>query len=118
MRIYPNAQASQISESTLLLGTAGTSSYEDTMTHPNLKAIAAASVLDCIPVFNQHWATPFLSVDPVACYVQTGDLFEKLPTSSRVQVEIARIETLFDILLSSEETHRNTLEDWVKNGLK
>ncbi len=111
--IYPNAQAALLDDPALLyLGTAGQISYQDTLAQPKLKALTLASILDCLPGFSDHWATPFLNVDPVACYAQTGDLFEKFPSSARVKSTLARLYALLSMLLK-EQTGTTALESWL-----
>ena len=110
--IYPNHLASKQQNKDLLrIGTAGQSSYEETLSNPNLKAITIASVLDCLPGFNLHWATPFLAIDPVACYAETGDLFEPFVVSRQVKIGLARLETVFEILIDDSSCSEH-IKSW------
>ena len=113
-RIFPNAQAARLGEQgQLQIGVAGETSVQDTLNHPTLKTLAMASILDCMPGFQEHWATPFLSVDPVASYADTGDLFEKFPTSDRVQTDLFRLKTIVQIVLKDDNPLRKTLDSWL-----
>ena len=111
-QIFPNMQASKSGNTMFLLGQTEESNYQDVLQHATVKTLAVASLVDCLPGFSEHWSAPFLTVDPIAAYLETGDLFEKMPTSSRVKADIARLEVIFGILLQSDDTIRNALAEW------
>ena len=113
-KIFPNATAFEMVNADMFqLGTVGKTAFEDVLNHPTLKTLTMASVYDCLPGFSEHWATPFLSLDPLACYAQTGNLFETLPTSSRAKVALGQLETLFAILIEGNQEKSDRLDQWI-----
>lgn len=103
--MFPSETARTLSaeDGMFLLGEAGVLSYQDCVTHPTLRTLALASLLETLPGFADDWATPFVGVDPVEAYAAHGDLFPRFPTSEQVGIQRAQVEILFSTLLGDDE---------------
>ncbi|MCB9665236.1 MAG: hypothetical protein H6732_14085 [Alphaproteobacteria bacterium] len=113
--IFPGTAALEVDDPSMFqLGTAGQTSYRDATTHPTLRALALASLLECLPGFAQHWAAPYLGVDPLASFLGTGDLFAKAPTSAAVAAQVACVEAVFEILLGDDTATAEALRGWAE----
>ncbi|MCB9682683.1 MAG: hypothetical protein H6733_14555 [Alphaproteobacteria bacterium] len=95
------------------LGRAGETAYREATTHPTLRALAVASLLECLPTFADHWATPYLGVDPLAEWADTGDVFAKAPTSHHVAAQLAALEAVFEVLVGGDEAAIARLKELV-----
>lgn len=114
-RIFPSAAAMAAhaaGDDLFLLGEAGDTSYRDVVTHGTQRAMAVASLLECLPGFADHWACPYLGVDPTTVYAEEGDLFGRLPTTPSVRTTLAAVEVVFAHLVRGEAGHGETLRGW------
>ena len=112
-RIFPNMQAAKLGDSMFLLGQVGETTYQEVMQHSTVKTLTVASLVECLPGLSEHWSAPFLSVDPISTYLHTGDLFEKMPTSPRVQSSLTRLEIIFEVLLQPDSDLHTKLTQWL-----
>lgn len=101
-RIVAGPSALSLEGDDFVLGQAGESSYKDVVHHPVRRALALASLIECLPGLSDHWAAPYLGVDPVETWLATGDMFPRLPSHPRLQRAIALAEAVVT-LLSSED---------------
>ena len=81
-----------------LLGQVGTTSYREHVGHPTVRALALASLLECLPAYQHHWTTPYVGLDPVQNFASTGDLFPQRPTSKASSAADAMVTALFERL--------------------
>jgi hypothetical protein len=102
-RILPSEAAVGLDDDMFVLGTAGQTPYKEATTHATLRALTLASLLECLPGFADHWATPFLGVDPVRAFAATGDVFPKGPTTPEVRGLLAVVEAVFAVLVRGDE---------------
>jgi hypothetical protein len=114
-RVFPSLLAASLhdeGDDLFLVGKAGETSYKECLGHPTLRTLAVASLLECLPGFADHWATPFCGADPVADYAATGDLFPKLPTSASAAASRAIAEALIGRLATADAATTASLERW------
>ena len=112
-RIFPGTLALKLEDPEMfLLGRAGQTSYKDVTRHATQRALALASLLEALPGFAEHWATPFLGVDPLESFARTGDLFPRLPTDPHVRARLAQVEAVFAVLVG-EDARSASLRAWV-----
>lgn len=112
-RIFPGTLAIRLDDPLMfLLGRAGQTSYKDVTRHATQRALALASLLEALPGFAEHWATPFLGVDPLESFARTGDLFPRLPTDPHVRARLAQVEAVFAVLVG-EDARSASLRAWV-----
>ncbi len=113
--LYPGEHALLAEDPSMFaLGKAGVTAYKEATRHPTLRALAVASLLECLPGFADHWATPYLGVDPLLTYVERGDLFAKSPTSIEVAHELAVIRAVLGVLAGSDEGAVASLTKWAE----
>lgn len=112
-RIFPSEAARGLEEADdYVIGVVGEVSYREAITHPTLRAMAMASLLECLPGFAHHWATPYIGVDPTVSLVTTGDLFATLPTSLEVGAQVAAVENVFRVLVGNDGARTEALLGW------
>ncbi len=92
------------------LGQVGVISYKDAVTHPTVRTIALAGLLDTLPAAAHDWTTPYLGADPVLSYALTGDLFPKPPTDPVWRLRRGMVVALFSHLLGSDDAARSAIE--------
>ena len=103
--VFPSCSAMVLHEQDdpiFLLGNVATHSSEDIANHPTIRTLMVASMIDCLPGFQHLWSAPFIGIDPVAAYCDTGDLFPKMPTSTQHRATQAMVEAVFRYVLASE----------------
>jgi radical SAM protein with 4Fe4S-binding SPASM domain len=93
------------------LGHVGRTGLGDLLRHPTVRSIAAASLLDALPMCSDCWNKPFCGVDPVYNYVTQGDLFAQRPHSWKCKEHMAVSARLFE-LLAGETEQAETLRTW------
>jgi len=103
--IFPSCSALELHEGgdpIFLIGNVATATVEDISNHPTIRSLVFASLTDCLPGYQHLWSAPYIGVDPVAAYIDTGDLFPKMPTSLNHQASHAMVEAIFLHLLEFE----------------
>lgn len=112
-RIFPGTLARTLEDPEMfLLGRAGQTSYKEVTRHATQRALALASLLEALPGFSEHWATPFLGIDPLESFARTGDLFPRLPTDPHVGARLAQVEAVFAVLVR-DDADAAGLKAWV-----
>ncbi len=96
----------------MVLGTAGVASYKDVVHHPLRRALALASLVECLPGLSDHWAAPLVGVDPVATFQATGDVFPRPPAQPEVQGGIAVAARVVRWLSSPKVDRVEALRAW------
>jgi len=95
-----------------VLGQAGESSYKDIVHHPVRRAIALASLIECLPGLSDHWAAPYLGVDPVQTFADTGDMFPHAPTHAGLARGVALAAAVISLLSDDDVTKVEALRAW------
>jgi His-Xaa-Ser system radical SAM maturase HxsB len=85
------------------IGDLGSTSFEDAMTHPTVRAIATASYLDTLPQCESCWNAPYCGVRPLHNYMQSGDLFGQRPNTPKCQQHMGIVGMLFDRLANDPD---------------
>ncbi|MCB9759236.1 MAG: His-Xaa-Ser system radical SAM maturase HxsB [Alphaproteobacteria bacterium] len=94
--IYPSDEGRMIAatgDQLFKLGDVFTSTYDEVVNHPTVKALAVASSLDSLPSCHTCWNAPFCGVRPLHNYMQSGDLFGQRPNTPKCteHLTIARL---------------------------
>ena len=82
--IFPSCSALRLHEqgdSMFHLGNVAQLSIDEVSKHETIRSLVVASLPDCLPGYQHLWSTPFIGVDPVSAYEETGDIFTRMPTS-------------------------------------
>jgi hypothetical protein len=113
-RLFPSDHARRMfaddEDDMFLLGTAGITSYKDSVSHPTVRALALSSLVEAMPGFHNHWSAPFVGVDPIRSFARTGDLFTRVHDSPEHATQVAMIEALFGVLLAEDTESTGILE--------
>jgi len=70
----------------------------DLQRHPTIKSIAAASLLDSLPMCSDCWNAPFCGVMPLHNYMQSGDLFGQRPATFKCRQHMGVVRLLLQRL--------------------
>lgn len=65
------------------IGQLGTTSFDEIVGHPTVRAMAVASLQDTLPSCSTCWNKPFCGVCPMHNYMTGGDLFGQRPNSPK-----------------------------------
>ena len=65
------------------IGHVSDTSFEAAVQHPTVRALAAASLLDSLPMCESCWNAPWCGVRPLHNYMQSGDLFGQRPNTPK-----------------------------------
>ncbi len=85
------------------VGHIDTTSFEDAVRHPAVRALAAASFLDSLPQCADCFGAPYCGVRPDHNYMLTGDLFGQRPLTLKHQQHSGILSYLFEKLLTDPE---------------
>ena len=100
-RIFPSeaARVHPSADEMFLLGTAGDAAYRDVVTHPTVRTLAIASTLECLPGATDHWATPYVGIDPTQSFAERGDLFTVVPTCAPLAMQRSLAAAVFERII-------------------
>jgi len=85
-RIYPSDEGRMVSamgDDMFHIGHVESSTYQDLVTHPTVRALAVSSLLDTLPMCSDCWNAPFCGARPLHNYMQWGDLFGQRPRTAK-----------------------------------
>ncbi len=95
------------------IGHVSDTTFEDAVSHPTVRAIAAASWLDSLPMCSTCWNAPYCGVRPMHNYMQSGDLFGQRPNTPKCNQHMRMVELLFERLADDTDGHvANTFRRW------
>ena len=95
-----------------LLGHIISLSYHDAVTHPIGRALILASHLETQPGWHSDAYTPFLGIDPVLSFAETGSLHGNWQRCSQTNFQSTLLDGALEGLLREKRSSRETLEDW------
>jgi His-Xaa-Ser system radical SAM maturase HxsB len=78
-------------------------SFEEAVSHPTVRSIAAASYLDTLPMCDTCWNAPYCGVRPLHNYMQFGDLFAQRPLTGKCRQHMGIVELLFKRLANDPD---------------
>jgi len=95
-RIYPSDEGRMLAgmgDDFFQIGKVGEQSLEELVSHPTVRTMALASVLDGLPMCSSCWNAPFCGVRPLHNYMNFGDLFAQRPRMPKCKehVSISRL---------------------------
>jgi sulfatase maturation enzyme AslB (radical SAM superfamily) len=103
--IFPSEEARALFEegdSMFHLGKAGEVDPKEVRKSHTVRALTIASIVDCLPGYQTLWSAPYLGLDPVHSYVESGDLFPCLLRDSRSQARHGLVSAVFEMLIAQE----------------
>lgn len=113
-RILASPAAFDLDGDDFVLGTAGVASYKDVIHHPLRRALALASLVECLPGLHHHWAAPYIGLDPVSTWAATQDLFPRAPSQPEVAGALRLAELVLERLADPDVSKVEALHAWVR----
>lgn len=80
------------------IGSVTDGTYQDSASHPAVKALAVASLLDNQPDCSRCAYKPYHGVSPAQCYAEQGDILGRMPTNTRCRIQKGILDYLFEKL--------------------
>jgi len=99
--IYPSDEGRMVhgmGDPIFRLGHVDDTPFETATRHPTVRAIAAASLLDALPMCESCWNAPYCGVRPLHNYMMWGDLFAQRPLTPKCTQHMRMVEILFERL--------------------
>ena len=95
--IYPSDEGRMVAamgDDIFRIGHVDTTSFAEATTHPTVRALATASLLDALPMCESCWNAPFCGVRPEHNYMQSQDLFGQRPLTPKCTQHMRIVEML------------------------
>ena len=105
-RIFPSDEGRMVDamgDDLFAIGHVDTSEYQDLVNHPTVRSIAAASLLDALPMCASCWNAPYCGVRPLHNYMTAGDLFGQRPNTAKCREHMHIARLLFERLARDED---------------
>ncbi|KKU11189.1 MAG: Radical SAM domain protein [Parcubacteria group bacterium GW2011_GWF1_45_5] len=112
-KVYTCDEGRMLGEDTFILGNVLKHSYKELVSHPNLRVVCQASILEN-SACDYCAYKPYCGVCPVLNYALYGDLFAPGPDNYQCQLHMGMLDYLFDKLQNKKV--RGVFEKWM--GLK
>jgi His-Xaa-Ser system radical SAM maturase HxsB len=100
-RIYTSDEGRMVAamgDRAFCVGDVEATSFAEATQHGTVKALAAASFLDGLPMCADCWNAPYCGVRPLHNYVLGGDLFGQRPNTSKCKEHMGIARMLFERL--------------------
>ncbi len=91
------------------IGHVGTTSWEEAASHPTVRALATASLLDALPMCESCFNAPYCGVRPLHNYMQSGDLFGQRPNTPKCPQHMGIAKMLFERLSAEDDGSNATI---------
>jgi len=104
--IYPSDEGRMVSamgDEIFRLGTVDDTPMEVALTHPTVRALAVASLVDTLPQCSTCWNAPYCGVRPLHNYMHTGDLFGQRPNTLKCHEHMGISKILLQRLADDED---------------
>src|SRR5579883_1015394 len=98
------------------IGRVDDATHREFVSHPTVRAMAAASYLDSVPGCSDCAYNPYCGVCPIYNYVEQGDLFGKMPGSDWCRISMGVCDYLFGRLAREGEELKALLLKWAEVG--
>lgn len=102
----------RMGDDTFRIGSAAEGSYEESVAHPTVRALAVASCLDNQPSCSNCAYKPYCGVCPVQCYKEQGDIMGRMPTNTRCRINMGVLDFLFERL--QDPSNARIFKTWLK----
>ena len=105
-RIFPSDEGRMLAgmgNDFFQLGVLGETSYTEMVTHPTVKTLVVASLLDSLPMCADCFNLPYCGVRPINNYMESGDLFAQRPKTPKCKEHMGIVKLLFDRLAADED---------------
>ncbi|MBU2579528.1 His-Xaa-Ser system radical SAM maturase HxsB [Patescibacteria group bacterium] len=107
--VYTCDEGRMIGEETFKIGSVLTDSYDDIIDNPTIRTMCLASCLDNLPCDNCVYK-PYCGTCPIISYVESGNIFPQLPTSSRCQLSQGIFDYIFKKMQEDDKIKKIFLE--------
>jgi His-Xaa-Ser system radical SAM maturase HxsB len=94
------------------IGSVAEGTYQDTVSHPAVKALSVASLLDTQPDCSRCAYKPYCGVCPIQCYAEQGDIMGRMPTNTRCRIHKGIMDHLFEKL--QDPGNEEIFRKWVR----
>ncbi|NCG20316.1 MAG: His-Xaa-Ser system radical SAM maturase HxsB [Rhodobacterales bacterium] len=104
--IYPSDEGRMVAamgDDIFAIGHVDSSTYEEIVRHPTVRAIAVASLLDSLPSCSTCFNAPYCGVRPLHNYMNGGDLFGQRPNTPKCAEYMHMTKQLFQRLIEDNE---------------
>lgn len=116
-RIYTSDEGRMVAgmgDDTFCIGRVGESTYEELVTHPTVRAMAVASLLDALPQCSDCFNAPYCGVRPTHNWMTNGDLFGQRPNTPKCTEHMGLSKMLLKRLADDPEGKLETIfQRWV-----
>ena len=99
--IFPSDEGRMVSamgNDIFAIGHVDRSDYGEIVNHPTVRSLAAASLLDALPMCSTCWNAPYCGVRPLHNLMHTGDLFGQRPNTPKCNEHMNIVRMLFERL--------------------
>ncbi len=94
------------------IGSVREGTYRKTVSHPAVKALSVASLLDTQPDCSRCAYKPYCGVCPIQCYAEQGDIMGRMPTNTRCRIHKGIMDLLFEKL--QDKGNEKIFRQWVR----
>jgi hypothetical protein len=105
-------KAALMGDDAFLLGSITREGYHDLVSHPTVRALVMASILDGQPGWVDSAYKPYAGISPVECYWEQGSIHGRMGDSTQARLCVAKLDFLFRTLRDGDAATRATLEKW------
>ena len=105
-------QFSRGGDDSFRIGSVAGGTFRDGASHPAVKALAVASLLDSQPDCSRCAYKPYHGVSPAQCYAEQGDIMGRMPTNARCAIDKGVLDYLFEKL--QDEKNEAIFRKWLR----
>jgi His-Xaa-Ser system radical SAM maturase HxsB len=109
-KVFTCDEGRMLGNDAFLIGNINTDEYGEIASHPTIKTVCTASLLENLPCDNCVFK-PYCGTCPVQNYALYGNIFAQMPNSERCKIQKEIFKYLFSKL--SEEKTRKVFESWL-----
>ncbi len=103
---------SRMGDESFRIGGVNEGSYQESVSHPTVRAITVASTLDNQPQCSKCAYKPYCGVCPVQCYGEQGDIMGRMPSNTRCRLNMGVQDALFERLRDPKT--EKTFRKWIR----
>ena len=89
---------SRMGDESFRIGSVKNGSYQESVSHPVVRAISVSSCLDNQVQCSRCAYKPYCGVCPIQCYGEQGDIMGRMPSNTRCRIQMGILDILFEKL--------------------
>ena len=93
---------SRMGDESFRIGSVDSGSYQESVSHPTVRAISVASTLDNQVQCHKCAYKPYDGICPIQCYAEQGDIMGRMPSNTRCHINMGILDALFERLRDPE----------------